>query len=115
MKQGKAWGETEEIFNNGTISINVLRINAGGFCSEHHHRSKANLFHVLEGVLEISQWPADAADPDVTELKYGESTSIRPGTWHKFRALSPAVVLEVYAVTLAGQDIVRRTHGGMTK
>ena len=115
MKQGKVWGETEEIFNNGVVSLNVLNIKRGGYCSEHQHSSKTNVFFVLSGRLEISQWPGSTEGevPDVTVLEKGGSTRIPPGVWHKFRALEPTECLEYYLVLFSGPDITRRSRGGV--
>jgi len=83
MKQGKDWGEKIEIFNNGVISIDLLTIKKGGYCSEHHHLGKSNIFHVIEGDLEITifrerDWPGVIDSPDRIILRDGESTEIRP-------------------------------------
>jgi quercetin dioxygenase-like cupin family protein len=114
-KQGKVWGETEEIYNNGTISINVLEIKKGGFSSEHQHGRKVNMFHVISGRLEIDQWPgvSEGEKPDMTVLEAGQQTLIPIGAWHGFKALEDTLCLEIYAVRLIGEDIARRTHGGM--
>lgn len=116
MKQGKVWGVTEEIFNNGTISVNILLIQKGGFCSEHQHAQKENLFFVISGALEISQWAgcSEGERPDVTRLGPGQSTTIPVGAWHKFKALEDTYCIEIYAVRFNGEDIRRRTQGGRT-
>ncbi len=115
MKQGKVWGTTQEAMNNGRVSAHLLRVEAGGYCSEHRHAEKTNLFLVISGSLEILVWPAGADEgqkPDMTILGPGETTVIRPGDWHRFRALEDAVAIEIYEGNLAGEDITRRTPGG---
>src|SRR4030042_534928 len=114
MKQGKVWGETEEIFNNGTISVNHLWIAKGGYCSEHQHSRKSNLFHVISGILEITQWPgsSEGEKPDVTILGPDQQAAVPVGIWHKFRALENTRCLEIYAVRFSDEDITRRNHGG---
>ena len=114
MKQGKVWGETEEIFNNGLLSLNVLNIKKGGFCSEHQHSSKTNIFFVLSGRLEVYQWPggSEGESPDITVLGPGDSTAIEPGIWHKFQAAEDTACFEYYQIRFHGDDIIRRSHGG---
>ena len=111
MKQGKVWGTTEEIFNNGIVSVNRLHIVKGGFCSEHCHARKANIFHIINGNLKLEIWHQDIKD--TTILWQGEATTIEPGVWHKFEALTDVDCLEVYEVRLEAEDINRRTHGGL--
>lgn len=117
MIQGKIWGETQEIFRSEALSVNVLRIRAGGFCSEHKHEKKSNIFHIVSGALEIAVWP-DPVEvqppqaPDLTTALPGASTAIPAGVWHQFRALEDTIAIEIYETALDGGDIVRRTHGG---
>lgn len=105
------------MFSNGTISVNLLQIYKGGYCSEHQHGQKMNMFHVIDGKLEVSQWPgtSEGERPDVTILEAGQSTIIPVGVWHKFRALENTTCLEVYSIRFTGLDICRRTQGGREK
>lgn len=116
-KQGKVWGETEEIYNNGLVSVNLLKIKRGGYCSEHQHGQKTNLFHIITGRLSISQWQgcSEGERPDVTVLCDGQSTLVPIGVWHKFRALEDTLCMEIYAVEFHGDDISRRSQGGTEK
>jgi len=116
-KQGKVWGETEEIFNNGTVSVNVLKIRRGGYCSEHQHAQKTNLFHIISGKLSISQWRgcSEGEGPDLTVLCGGQSTLVPIGVWHKFQAIEDTLCIEIYAVKINGDDITRRNQGGSEK
>ncbi len=111
MKQGKVWGTTEEIFSSGNVSAHVLHVEAGGYSSEHLHEAKSNLFHVIGGRIEVSQWTAGGA-VDRTIIAAGETTTVLPGIWHKFQALEGSVVIEVYELRFRGEDIVRRSSGG---
>lgn len=112
MKQGKIWGETEEIFSNGIISIHHLKIKKGGFSSEHRHRFKSNLFFVLSGNLKLTIWTPEGKDDD-TVIWQGESSEIPPGVYHKFTALTDVECLEIYETKLRGEDIERRIEGGI--
>jgi len=113
-KQGKIWGETEEIYNNGIVSINRLKIRKGGYCSEHCHARKANIFYVITGNLKLEIWRgADYSLKDETVVWPGEQTTVEPGVYHKFEALTDVECLEIYETRLVGEDIERRTTGGI--
>ena len=110
MKQGKVWGETEEIFNNGIVSVNHLKIKKGGYCSEHRQVKKSNIFFVIAGNLTIEIWRNGAKDETV--IWPGEASTIDPGVFHRFKALTDVECLEIYEVRLTESDIERRTVGG---
>ncbi|MCK9598405.1 MAG: cupin domain-containing protein [Candidatus Omnitrophota bacterium] len=113
MKQGKVWGMTEAVFGDEmNFSVHYLHIDAGGYCSEHRHAQKANVFYVLEGRLEVYVWPPGRDIPDTTILHRGEETFIPPGAWHMFKALENTECLEIYCGRIIGDDIERRTTGG---
>jgi len=110
-KQGKVWGETEEIFNNGIVSVHYLKIKKGGYCSEHKHRMKSNLFFVISGNLKVSIWTGSGMKDD-TVVWQGESTEIPPGVYHQFKALTDVECFEIYEVKFRDADIERKTTGG---
>ena len=118
MKQGKIWGTTELIYTDGkNTSVNLLNITKGGYCSEHQHAYKTNIFHVIKGTLRIKTWPSGSAEgqtPDITIIGPGEQTLICSGAWHSFVALEPVECLEIYIGKLCGEDIIRRTPGGIS-
>ena len=114
MRQGKNWGYTTEFFRNAMVSAHHLEINEGGYCSEHRHKHKYNLFYVISGELELTIW-RDAQEMDVTIIGAGQATAISPGFYHKFRAITDVQCVEVYQVLLVGEDIDRRTVGGIDK
>ena len=111
-KQGKAWGTTEEIFNNGTVAIHLIKIDKGGFCSIHKHQFKSNKFYVLEGNLQLNIWTQEK-EADVTVLWAGEMCEVPPLVDHQFKALTDVKCLEIYTVGFKGEDIIRKTVGGM--
>lgn len=113
MKQGKAWGETEEIFVNEVVSVNYLRIRKGGYCSEHRHAKKINIFFVVSGRLQIDIWRERVGMVDSTIIGSGERTEVPPGVWHRFEAIEDTECLEIYFVNLSADDIERRTQGGL--
>jgi len=113
-KQGKAWGETTEFFRNALVSAHHLSIKKGGFCSEHKHAQKYNLFYVLQGKLKIIIW-RDKTTKDITVLGPGQSTAVSPDFYHKFEAMTDVECIEMYQVFLEDPDIERRTEGGLKK
>jgi len=114
MRQGKKWGYTTEIFRNAIVSAYHLEINKGGFCSEHRHEHKFNLFYVTSGKLEITIFRENDVK-DITVLQKGQSSAVPPGFWHKFKGLEDTECIEIYQVLLIEPDIDRRTEGGIKK
>ena len=114
MKKGKIWGDTQNVFSNGIVSVHFLNILKGGYCSEHQHAQKTNQFFVISGELEISIWQ-DKKTIDKTILRAGQSTIIPFGMWHKFVALTDVECIEIYEVKFGGDDIERRTQGGIIR
>lgn len=127
-KQSGDWGDKYKIFDNGIFSVELIVIKKGGYCSEHHHLGRTNLFHVLEGELEITifrekDWPQIIDSPDKTILKAGESTEIKPMAYdpekpeliHKFKAITNVKCIEICEARLYEKDIIRRTRGGVEK
>ena len=51
--QGKVWGTTQCLLRLPTFEMHRLEIVAGGYCSEHVHNAKHNLFYVESGVLAV--------------------------------------------------------------
>lgn len=96
------------------FSVHLLRINQGGFCSQHRHERKINHFHVISGRLAVHLWPrgVEQDQPDTTELTPGQSFTVELGVWHSFTALIPTLALEVYEAAPVEDDIIRRTVGG---
>jgi len=112
--QGKVWGQTTEFFRNALVSAHHLSIKQGGYCSEHKHEYKYNIFYIISGKLKITIW-RDKSMKDVTTLKEGQVSAVPPGLWHCFEALEDSEVIEMYQVLLHDPDIERRTQGGMRK
>jgi len=110
MRQGKDWGYTTEFFRNAMVSAHHLKIKRGGYCSEHIHEHKYNLFYVISGKLEITIF-REKGIKDITVLQEGQSSGTPPGFWHKFRALEDTECIEIYQVLLIDPDIKRRTQG----
>ncbi len=111
-RKEKIWGWTTELFRNNTTSTHYLEIKKGGYCSEHRHAQKVNLFFIISGTLEITTWSID--DDDYTWVRECTGSYVIPvGTWHRFRALTVVKCIEIYDYKYDGVDIERRTVGGI--
>ena len=110
--QGKVWGKTKLIFRNVNVEIHRIEAMKDGYCSKHKHEHKFNKFFVESGLFQVDVWQEDYALIDTTILKAGESTTVKPGCDHMFKALEDSVVYEIYWVELDGKDIIRETIGG---
>ena len=75
MKQSKKWGDVRRVFKSGTVSVHHLKIKKGGFCSEHRHQFKSNLFFVVSGNLKLIIWN-ESGTRDETVIWPGESSEI---------------------------------------
>jgi len=114
IKQSKIWGETAKIFSNHNIEIHRLNIDKGGYCSEHHHEFKYNLFFVESGEIEVTIFQ-DNGIKETTVLKDSDQSTVPPKLIHKFKANKDSIVYEIYWVDLEENDIKRRTVGGNEK
>jgi len=113
--QGKLWGRTSPVFNKNNVEIHRFEAKEDGFCSEHKHHAKYNMFLVESGRLEITCWKDPSGKPDCTVVEAGQTCVVGPGMYHMFRAVTDCVVYEIYWVELLEDDIFRRSHGGVDK
>ena len=111
-QQGKIWGRTAKLFSRNNVEVHRIEAVPGGYCSQHRHAQKWNLFFVESGTLEITIWQAEGR-MDVTRLNAGECCSVPPGLYHRFEAVTDVVALEVYWTELSGNDIDRSDTGGI--
>ena len=109
---GKVWGDTSVLIQNSNVELHKINVKAGFRCSEHKHEHKWNGFYVISGVLEIHVAKNDYNLTDVTTLRAGDFTSVRPGEFHWFNCIEDCVALEVYYPEALSEDIVRRSVGG---
>jgi mannose-6-phosphate isomerase-like protein (cupin superfamily) len=111
---GKVWGDTSVLVQNSNVELHKINVKAGFRCSEHKHVYKWNGFYVVSGVLEIHVRKNDYDLTDVTTLRAGDFTSVRPGEFHWFQCIEDCLALEVYYPEALSEDIVRRSVGGKT-
>lgn len=109
---GKVWGDTSVLIQNSNVELHKINVKAGFRCSEHKHEHKWNGFYVISGTLEIHVRKNDYDLVDVTTLRAGDFTSVRPGEFHWFQCIENCVALEVYYPEALSEDIVRRNVGG---
>lgn len=111
LVSGKVWGATRLVKANPAFELHHITVNQGGQCSKHKHQHKVNGFYVLKGRLAIDVWKTDYPLTDETILEAGDYGEVRPGEYHRFRALTDVEALEVYFVRLDPDDIQREDHG----
>ena len=109
---GKVWGDTSVLIQNAVVELHKINVNAGYKCSEHKHAHKWNGFYVISGVLEIHVRKNDYDLTDVTVLRAGDFTTVRPGEYHWFKCVEDCVALELYYPETLSEDIQRRSVGG---
>jgi quercetin dioxygenase-like cupin family protein len=109
---GKFWGKTSPLFNKNNVEIHRIEAIKGGFCSEHSHAHKFNMFFVESGALKITEWKDPSGNPDETVIHAGDTCSVPPGIVHKFEAVEDTIAFEVYWVSIEESDIERRKSGG---
>ena len=62
----------------------------------------------------IRVWQEDQGLVDVTILKPGDFTRVKPGMIHQFEGIEDGVAFELYWAEFNHDDIVRRTSGSKT-
>lgn len=113
MIEGKVWGETSVVLKTPFVEMHLLRIVPDSFCSWHKHERKWNAFACIRGKLLIEVKKASYGLTDVTELREGDLTTVRPGEVHRFRALDEDVLAwEFYYPDEMTADVIRESVGG---
>lgn len=112
MITGKIWGTTERQIAMPLFEKHLLRIKPKHRCSLHKHHCKWNAFTVISGVLFIDVVLENKAI-DTTVLGPGESTTVPPGVYHRFRTGDePCIATEDYYPETLSEDIQRMDQGG---
>ena len=108
---GKVWGQTELVHANGVLEFHRIEYKAKGTCSKHKHEFKWNGFFVESGEMIVRVWQNDYDLVDETILSKGEWTTVKPGEYHQFEAVSDGEALELYWAEFDHNDIERETVG----
>lgn len=115
--EDKDWGRTREVVSSPFYSKHELEVVAGGFCSIHYHRERANRFIITKGVIEIVEF----FGPRYSRYQLGPDNtydvpSLVP---HMFIVHKDGTMIEEYYPDRGGEvrisDIVRLIEGGITK
>jgi dTDP-4-dehydrorhamnose 3,5-epimerase-like enzyme len=117
----KCWGEVRHIFD-GPVSVSLLRVEAGTFCSTHYHRKRWNRFFVVSGRVCLRFFASiepGSNYPETTHiliLSAGEFFSVPPMQTHSFEVLESGRIVETYWTEDDSPaeygDIVRFNVGG---
>jgi len=113
----KVWGRTRHILATDDVSIWDLDVLAGGYCSKHRHATRANLFVVVSGTVDVEMWFPNGK-PTVWRLTAGAKAVLRvpAGVWHRFTAVEASRLVEMYMPdggALDEADIEREDVGGL--
>lgn len=111
---GKVWGSTELLLKTPFVEVHRLDIRANARCSLHLHRTKCNGFFVQSGRLTIEVQKSDYDLTDLTELRPGDFTTVKPGEYHRFiTGREPVKAIEIYYPETLSEDIVRKDCGSV--
>lgn len=111
----KIWGRTREIIDSPFYSKHMLEVKAGGYCSLHYHRARANRFYIISGLVEI----IEMTGPFVRKTRLGPDNTydIPSLVPHMFVVLKDGSMIEEYYADRGGvvqrDDIVRLVEGGL--
>ncbi|MFP6627370.1 MAG: cupin domain-containing protein [Deltaproteobacteria bacterium] len=100
----KPWGFELIWANNGRYVGKILHIDAGQALSYQYHRVKEETIFVLKGTLFLHVAEAEA-EPQVVEIREGQTFHIAPGLRHRFEARAEVDLLEASTPEL--DDVVR--------
>jgi len=111
----KLWGTAYPLYLADDLEVVAIDVEQGGYSSDHCHRAKHNAFFVLQGKLRVTIEPDRKVDLTPQSLPL----EIRAGVRHRFLALEPSRVLEVYrsapGTAVNRADIVRFDEGGVRR
>lgn len=112
----KLWGRVK--YGSGTVRgvrvhMDRIEVEAGGYCSTHHHVAKANWFRVTSGRLIIIE--QDGGALALHDLGPSDTIRVPSGNVHAFFAPVPVIAQELYVGDYGSpvrEDIVRIDAGG---
>ena len=99
----KPWGFELRFIRTDRYAGKALFIKAGSQLSLQYHEKKDEAFYVQSGTLDLVMGRGE--DQTVVHMKAGDSRHIPPGTVHRFRAVTDAMLFEVSTPEL--EDVVR--------
>jgi len=116
----KVWGKTRITLERPTFQEHELLTNAGGYCSVHYHRRRANSFIVLRGEIAVVLFRAFTWERHHLTSKnatFANPFIVPSQVTHRFEVLSSGQVIEQYwpdrgHQSIETDDIVRLSEGG---
>ena len=106
MTTNKNWGTNTLIYSDHNIEVHRACINKNGTSSKHYHEHKYNLFYVESGYLIVKIWENNSDYKEVF-LHEGDRLVVQPKKWHKFLAIEPCSLIEIYYTSISLNDIIR--------
>jgi quercetin dioxygenase-like cupin family protein len=103
----KVWGCEVWLVNEPEYCAKILKIDKGAFSSFHRHLRKKETFIVKDGEVNLEY----DLEGNFVRLKPGESWTIEPGTYHRFRGIWNSEILEV-STHHDDVDVQRLTESG---
>jgi rfaE bifunctional protein nucleotidyltransferase chain/domain len=106
----KSWGYEEEIVNVEYCGKRML-VKDGHRCSIHSHKAKDEVLYVADGLLwfEAGSSPAALSGFWMTEQ---DRIRVKPGTWHRFSAVSGDATIFEFSTHHEDSDSIREIPGG---
>ena len=108
----KVWGVERHYHNDDGYCIKMMIVVPGYQSSMHCHVKKIETFVVMEGELDLAiEFPSGVTASMI--ILPGESVTLQPGTWHRFRSANGKRVVFVEGSTHDDPlDTVRRNRSG---
>lgn len=111
----KVWGQTKEVISTSCYSYHELLVNAGGYCSIHYHKERANKFRIINGKIEIIQFYGPKIER--TMLGNDQTYEVPSLVPHMFVVHKSGRMVEEYYPDRCGyvtnDDIIRLVEGGI--
>lgn len=118
VEEQKVWGSVKHLFD-GPVSVSVLRVGAGAYCSIHKHNRRWNHFLVVSGEIDVITYGvAGEYLKPITKctLSHLSAYVIPPGILHRFEVKKSGQVVETYwtsdGLNAEVDDIHRIEMGG---
>lgn len=111
----KIWGRTQPIVSTPFYSKHGLYVEAGGYCSLHYHKQRANIFTIVTCEVEIIEFYGPRVHR--TKLPKHGTYDVPSMVPHLFAVYSSGLMYEEYYPDRGGivddNDIIRLVEGGM--
>lgn len=116
LTETKVWGSVRHLFD-GPVSVSILQVDAGTYCSLHRHASRWNMFFVVCGSINVVVYDSEAKNVSFKmRLRKGQTFKVNPGVWHRFEVIEDGRVVETYwtddGSPATPGDIERLKEGG---